>query len=90
MDPARSPQGGVYNGRPAPDHGGGDGGSPSPTSLITVYYGEPGVMCTGGGGGGGCGAGSPSPVYPTFNTSSALHQVGGVGAPGIVVISYDT
>tara|TARA_Y100000592_G_scaffold80385_1_gene127043 strand:- start:4 stop:987 length:984 start_codon:yes stop_codon:yes gene_type:complete len=88
MDPSRSPQGGVYNGRPAPDHGGGDGGSPAPSSQITTYYGEPGVMCTGGGGGGGCG--SSTPVQGTWNTSSALHQVGGVGAPGIVVIAYTT
>jgi len=85
MDPSRSPQ---YGGRPAPDHGGGDGGSPSPASLITVYYGEPGVMCTGGGGGGGCG--SSTPVRTTWDTSSALHQVGGVGGPGIVVIAYTT
>ena len=88
MDPARSPQGGVYNGRPAPDHGGGDGGSPAPSSQITTYYGEPGVMCTGGGGGGGCGCSSST--QPTFDTSSALHQVGGVGGPGIAVIAYTT
>ena len=45
-------------------------------------------MCTGGGGGGGCG--SSTPVRTTWNTSNGLHQVGGVGAPGIVVIAYTT
>ena len=85
MDPARSPQ---YNGRPAPDHGGGDGGSPAPNSQITTYYGEPGVMCTGGGGGGGCG--SSTSAQTTWNSNPGLHQVGGVGAPGIVVIAYTT
>ena len=88
MDPARAPQSGVYNGRPAPDHGGGDGGSPAPTSQITTYYGEPGVMCTGGGGGGACG--SSTPVQPTFNTDPGQHQAGGIGGPGIAVIAYTT
>ena len=87
MDPCRSPQ---YNGRPAPDHGGGDGGSPAPASQITTYFGEPGVMCTGGGGGGACASGSPSPVYSSFNDSKGYHQAGGVGGPGIIVIAYTT